>query len=123
MNNAPYALLALFALLFAGCATNDFKVVDALRVGMTREEAQAAIAAYSFKRDQEFDRPLAGWPESDSTLTNLPGRARVAEEETKTTIASAECYPVGHGAFGFGQLFLFYDASGRLVHFYRRQIN
>lgn len=116
-------LPVLSALLLPACTTSDFKVVEALRIGMTKAQAQSTIAAFSFRRDQALDRPVSGWPETDDTFTNLPGRARAAERQAKTKIASAEYYPVGHGVLGFGQLFLFYDENGRLVHFYRRQIN
>lgn len=123
MKTLLLSWLTAGTLLLAGCVSKDFKVVEALRVGMTKQEAQSTIAAFSYQSHDALERPVAGWPESDSTLTNLPGRARTVEAETKTTIASAEYYPVGHGMLGFGQLFLFYDASGRLVHFYRHQIN
>jgi len=115
-------LLALCALLFSGCVTKDFKVVDALRTGMTKEEAKATIASFGFERRQILDRPAAGWM-SDGTFTNLPSRARVAEERAKKKIVTAEYYPVGHGLFGAGQLFLFYGEDGCLVDFYRYQIN
>lgn len=122
MNITNNVLVACATLLLCGCLTNDFKVVDALRCGMTKEEAQATITGFSFQRSQVLYRPETGWA-SEKTFTNLPGRAQIAEEETKVRIATAEYYPVGHGMFGFGQLFLFYDEGGRLVSFYRRQIN
>jgi hypothetical protein len=106
-----------------GSADNDFKVVDALRIGMTRNEASATIAAFSFHLEQSADRPSAGWPESDRTFTDLPGRARTEEVRLGRRINVAECYPVSHGLLGFGELFLFYGDDGRLAHFYRRQIN
>ncbi len=110
------------AILFGGCSTNDFKVVDALRVGFTKEEAKATIAAYGFERAQILKRPSSGWT-SDGTFTNLPARAHAIEERSKQKIATAEYYPVGHGLLGAGQLFLFYGEDGRLMNFYRRQIN
>jgi hypothetical protein len=122
MKPAIKAILALCLLLFGGCVTKDFKVVDALRAGMTQEEAKATIASFGFERGQIIERPAAGWA-SDGTFTSLPSRARVAEERSKRKIATAEYYPVGHGLFGAGQLFLFYGEDRRLVDFYRYQIN
>ncbi len=115
-------VLVFSALLFGGCTTNDFKVVEALRVGLTKEEAKATIASYGFDRAQMLERPASGWT-SDGTFTNLPSRAHATEERSKQKIATAEYYPVGHGLLGAGQLFLFYGEDGRLVNFYRRQIN
>jgi hypothetical protein len=115
-------LLIFCALVFSGCVTKDFKVVDALRAGLTKEEAKATIASFGFERSQVLERPASGWA-SEGTFTNLPSRARVAEERSKKTIATAEYYPVGHGLLGAGQLFLFYGEDGRLVDFYRYQIN
>jgi len=115
-------LVAFLALLVSGCVTSDFKVVDALRAGLTKEEAKATIASFGFERSQIIERPASGWI-SDGTFTNPSSRAHVVEERTKTKIATAEYYPVGHGLFGAGQLFLFYDEGGRLVDFYRYQIN
>jgi hypothetical protein len=121
--NLPLKLIFIFsALLFSGCATNDFKVVDALRVGITKEEANATIATHGFERSQTLERPASGWI-SDGTFTNLPSRARAVEERSHQKIVTAEYYPVGHGLFGAGQLFLFYGEDGRLVNFYRYQIN
>ena len=116
-------LLLLGALILPGCVTNDFKVVDALHTGMSKEEAHATIASFSFQREQALVRPKSGWPESEHTFTDLPGRAHAAESQLKKMISSAEYYPVGHGLFGFGQLFLFYDEQDRVASFYRRQIN
>jgi hypothetical protein len=90
---------------------------------MSRSQAQEIIASFGFGRKQELERPLEGWPESDKTFTNLPGRAHAMEKQLQQRVATAEYYPVGHGLLGSGQLFLFYDADGRLIDFYRRQIN
>jgi len=122
MRFAVTVLVLLGTLLAGSCVTKDFKVVDALRAGMTKEEAKVTIASFGFQRSQALDRPASGW-KSDGTFTNLPSRAHVAEDRSKKTIAAAEYYPVGHGLFGAGQLFLFYDEGGRLVEFYRYQIN
>jgi hypothetical protein len=122
MKISAKLFLAFLALMVGGCVTKDFKVVDALRAGLTKEEAKATIASFGFERSQALERPASGWA-SDGTFTNLPSRAHVVEERTKRKIVTAEYYPVGHGLFGAGQLFLFYDEGGRLVDFYRYQIN
>ena len=107
-----------------GCGeSNDFKVVDELSEGMTREQAGKTIESYGFRRELSLSRPAAGWPHTDESFDELPVRAKQVEEELSTTIEYAEYYPVHHGLLGFGQLFLFYDESGRLVKHYRRQIN
>ena len=110
-------------LALAGCVTDDFRVVDALHEGMTKEQAGETIAAYGFVLETALDRPAAGWPESDGSFENLPGRARRVEEDVDAIIPYAECYPVGHGMLGFGLLYLFYDESGRLARYYRWQVN
>ena len=111
------------ALALIGCVTDDFKVVDALSEGMTKEQAAKTIASYGFRLESSLNRPEEGWVDEGESFTNLPGRARRVEEELNTVIAVAEYYPVHHGLLGFGQLFLFYDGSERLVKYYRRQIN
>jgi hypothetical protein len=118
---SPLPLAAL--LLLAGCVTADFKVVDALRFGMTADEARATIASFSFERESALERPDSGWPAADGSFTDLAGRARAREVKLQVIIQRAEYYPVHHGLLGFGQLFLFYDDRGRLVDFYRHQIN
>jgi hypothetical protein len=115
-------LVVCGALLLSSCDTRDFKVVDALRTGMTREEARATIASFSFQRDKALDRPESGWV-SDQTSLDLPRQAREVEEKLSKTISTVEYYPVHHGLLGFADLLLFYDESGHLVHFYRDQIN
>ena len=116
-------LLVLMMALLPACVTNDFKVVAALRVGMTQDEARSTIASFGFQRDEALSRPESGWPESGKDFTNLPVRAHWIEREQKARVAIAEYYPVQHGLLGFGQLFLFYGTDGRLMKFYRRQIN
>jgi hypothetical protein len=119
----PVPLLVAFGMLIlSSCDTKDFIVLDALHAGMSQKEARATIASFSFQRDKFLDRPSSGWA-SDQTSTDLPGRARAVEERLSKRIATVEYYPVHHGLFGFGLLFLFYDGEGRLVHFYRHQIN
>ena len=111
------------ALTLVGCVTNDFKVVDALSVGMSDGKAKETIESYGFQREERINRPDEGWPEPDGSFLDLPGRAHWAEKELNTVIEFAEYYPVGHGLLGYGQLFLFYDEAGQLVKYYRRQIN
>jgi hypothetical protein len=115
-------LFAAVLFVVAGCKTNDFKVVDALRVGMSQDEARATISAHGFERREFLTRPTKGWP-SVQTVMGLPRRAAAVEERRRTTVESAEYYPVHHGLLGFGELFLFYDSDGRLLEFYRHQIN
>lgn len=122
MKTSAKLLFAFLTLLISGCVTKDFKVVDALRAGLTKEEAKGTIASFGFERSEILERPADGWV-SDGTFTNLPSRAHFVEERTKKKIVTAEYYPVGHGMFGAGQLFLFYDESGHLIEFYRYQIN
>ena len=111
------------AFILAGCATNDFKVVDALSVGMSDEQAKESIESYGFQREARINRPDEGWPDTDDSFTDLPGRAHSVEKELNTVIECAEHYPVGHGLLGAGDLFLFYDETGHLVKYYRRHIN
>ena len=121
-RNPLLSLLAFALLIAAGCKTNDFKVVDALHKGMSQEEARATISAYGFERREFLTRPRDGWS-SVQTIMNLPKRAAAVEESHRLSVGSAEYYPVGHGLMGFGELFLFYNLEGRLVEFYRHNIN
>lgn len=117
------AVLLVVVLGLAGCATpNDFKVVEALHVGMTRAEAEQAIQQYGFKRQEAVVRPSGGWTNIQTSM-NLPERAAAVELRRGLVIERAEYYPVFHGMLGYGQLFLFYDAGERLVEFYRVNIN
>ena len=111
------------AFTLVGCVTNDFKVVDALSVGMSDEQAKETIQSYGFQREERINRPDEGWPDPDNSFVDLPGRAQSVEKELNTVIECAEYYPVGHGLLGYGQLFLFYDETGHLVKCYRRQVN
>ena len=90
---------------------------------MTQAEAQETIASFGFKRDLLKDRPADGWPAKDGTFANVSGRALAVEKRVEQKVESAELYPVGHGLLGFGLLYLFYGSDGRLIHFYRYQIN
>ena len=67
-------------------------------------------------------RPGDGWSGAQTTM-DLPKRAAAVEERLQRRIGSAEYNPVTHGFLGFGKLFLFYDENGRLVEFYRININ
>lgn len=114
----------LFAFALSGCVTNDFKVVDALRVGMTPEEAEATIKSYGFTRTEAIDRPDGGWPTEAKTFIGAVGwRAGRQEAHTGKRVRRVEYYPVTHGLLGFGELFLFYGDDGKLMDFYRHQIN
>ena len=118
-----HSIFLMLAIILSGCVTtNDFKVVDALQIGMSREEVKATIFSYGFQLEEVLSRPSLGWV-GDDTFTNLPGRAKYAEERAGKNVKIAEYYPVGHGILGFGQLFVFYDNEEKVVEFYRRQIN
>ena len=116
-------VLAICALMFAGCSSNDFKVVDALHTGMTREEAKATIQSYGFRLEESFSRPADGWPRERKTFTATEWRAGREEERVGKHVMSVELYPVGHGLLGAGLLFLFYGEDGSLMNFYRYQVN
>jgi hypothetical protein len=117
-----FSTLLLLAAL-AGCATNDFKVVEALQPGITQPEAQQRIATYGFKRDLALVRPEGGWPSHSEVAFNLPDRAAAVESRRHAQVSAVESYPVSHGLLGFGHLLLFYGPDGRLLEFYRHQIN
>lgn len=116
-------LTPFFFLVLGGCVTNDFKVVEALKEGITQAEAKEIITSYGFTIEQSITRPEKGWPDTDESFVNLPGRVKRIEEEKRSIVSKAEYYPVSHGMVGFGQLFLFYDEEGKLLYHYRRQIN
>jgi hypothetical protein len=118
----PFIFLCALGLL-CGCVSADFKVVDALRTGMTEAEAQSAIASFGFQRNEHLIRPPNGWPAERGDFTALAWRAGMIETQKNQIVAIAEYYPVHHGFVGAGQLFLFYDANGKLLEFYRYQIN
>lgn len=122
MMNIRYGIL-LIAFFISGCATNDFKVVDALRIGMNAGEAQETIHAYGFQLEQSMERPALGWPNANTALGDLAGRAGATEMRLGRRILRAEYYPVFHGLLGFGELYLFYSEDDQLVEFYRHQIN
>jgi len=117
-----HAILILITALGAGCVTNDFKVVDALRPGLSHSEAADIIAGYGFEKESATDRPRQGW-QRDGTFENLGGRAAAVEQKLQQPVSAVELYPVHHGVLGYGLLFLFYGADERLLHFYRYQIN
>lgn len=120
---STYAVFLVAVLGLVGCATpNDFKVVDALHSGMTRAEAEQTIQQHGFTRQETVVRPSGGWTNIQTTM-HLPERAAAVELRRGLEIQRADYYPVYHGMFGFGELFLFYDAGERLVEFYRVNIN
>jgi len=116
-------LLASMVFLLGGCVTNDFKVVEALKLGMSPEEAQATIKSFGFTLAQSLPRPARGWPAERKTFEATGWRAGEEEARTGQRVSLVEYYPVGHGLMGAGQLFLFYGDDGRLINFYRYQIN
>lgn len=109
--------------LLVGCVTADFKVVDALRRGMSQAEAQTTIASYGFQREESLSRSESGWPVKRRSSRDLAWRAVLEEHRLKERISLAEYYPVYHGMRGFGELFLFYGEDGKLFSYYRHQIN
>ncbi len=115
-------LLLLATLTLSACVTNDFKVVDALQVGMSPEQAQSTIASFGFERKEVRQRPADGWPETEAGRP-MSVRAFHAEKELGQRIEAIEYYPVYHGLLGFGELYLFYDENQHLAKFYRYQIN
>ena len=115
--------LLLASLGLSACVTNDFKVVDALQVGMTEEQARSTIASYGFDRNEVLQRPESGWSETYIDWVDMAARAHHAEKQLGQRVSKVEYYPVFHGILGYGQLFLFYDEDRRLATFYRRQIN
>ena len=123
MKRNRFILIAAFAFILAGCTTADFKVVDAIKPGMSAAEAKAVINSYGFEIGKSEVRPAQGWPSEREDFTALGWRAGQAEKRLSTHITLSEYYPVGHGLLGAGQLFLFYGEDGRLVDFYRYQIN
>jgi hypothetical protein len=123
MKLAAKLLISVALVFLGGCVTNDFKVVDALKLGMTQQEAQATIKSFGFSLAQSLPRPATGWPADRNTFDATDWRAGREEARTGKQVSLVEYYPVGHGFLGAGQLFLFYGEDGRLAHFYRYQIN
>jgi hypothetical protein len=123
MKSHRLIAFVIFALLLSGCTTSDYKVVDAIKPEMTALEAKAVINSYGFEIGKSEIRPTKGWPSEREDFTALGWRAGQAEQKLSKRIALAEYYPVGHGMFGAGQLFLFYSEDGRLLDYYRYQIN
>lgn len=122
-TSLPRLLIFAVVLLVGGCVTNDFKVVDALKIGMSQDEAQTVIRAYGFSRAETLQRPAGGWPSERKAFVATDWRAGREESRAGQRISKVDFYPVGHGLFGAGQLFLFFGEDGRLVNFYRYQIN
>ena len=116
-------VLACSVFVVAGCVTKDFKVVDALHLGMSPDEAKSVIQAYGFQMAESLDRPAEGWPQEKETFVDARWRAGREEVRADKRVSRVEFYPVGHGLLGAGQLFLFYGEDGRLMNFYRYQIN
>jgi hypothetical protein len=115
--------LYLGILLVTGCVTADFKVVDALRPGMSQAEAQRTIASFGFQRGEALTRSESGWPTELQSNSGLAKRAAYEENRLQEKISAAEFYPVHHGMLGYGELFLFYGVDGKLRSYYRHQIN
>ena len=123
MKGAFRILLSAALLLLAGCVTNDFKVVDSLKAGMTPQEAQETIKSFGFTLSKSLPRPAAGWPAERKAFDATDWRAGREEARTGKPVSLVEYYPVGHGMLGAGELFLFYGDDGQLASFYRHQIN
>jgi hypothetical protein len=117
-----FLLVSVVVCSLLGCITNDFEVLDALQVGMTQADAKGTMASHGFPGHTTEIRPAGGWV-ATKTFEDLPGRALAVERKLQTTIETGEAYPVGHGLLGAGVVYLFYGTDGRLVHFYRWQIN
>lgn len=117
------AVILVAALCSTGCVTNDFKVVDALHKGMSREEADTVINSYGFKLGETWTRPAEGWTDDSHSHKKPHLRAQSVEAQFRTRVERLDYYPVQHGILGFGWLFLFYDEGEVLIDFYRHQIN
>jgi len=68
-------------------------------------------------------RPAQGWPSERDDFPGLGQRAGFKEKQLSKRILMSEYYPVQHGLFGYGELYLYYGEDGRLLDFYRYQIN
>ena len=118
-----YVALLIAAALCASCVTNDFRVVDLLKPGMTQIEAFGVITSFGFERRAVVNRPVDGWATTGGRYDDIQGRASDVEQRLKQEIRVAEMYPVGHGLLGSGLLYLFYGQDGKLREHYRYQIN
>jgi hypothetical protein len=118
-----HAALLIIAALCASCVTNDFRVVEALKSGMSQVEAADVVTSFGFERLTVVNRPVDGWATKDDTPANIHGRASAIEQRLHQEVRVAEMYPVGHGSLGVGFLYLFYGPDGRLLEHYRHQIN
>ena len=123
LEKYPVCLLVILLIFVSGCTTNDFLVVEALKKGMTRSETRKTVERFGFTLNQSVLRPKSGWPSTRSNSIALPLRAKLKEDELGCRITEADYFPVGHGMFGIGFLFVFYDSNGRILDFYRHQVN
>src|SRR4051812_27285092 len=69
------SLMLVAVALLGGCATNDFRVVGALRPGMTPQEAQGTITSFGFNLARSLPRPATGWPVERKTFDATDWRA------------------------------------------------
>src|SRR5689334_3974102 len=107
-----HALLLVLAALCTSCVTNDFRVVDELKPGMTQAEASEVIRSLGFERRADVSRPQNGWQTTDHAFGDITGRASDVEQRRQQEVRVVELYPVGHGLLGFGLLYLFYGPDG-----------
>ena len=117
-----FLLLLLSIVCLTGCKTNDFRIVEEIQKGMSKETVHSKCSAYGFESRERLIRPDEGWS-AIKTFMDLPEQAAAIEKQLNITVKSAEYYPVTHGVFGYGQLFVFYDEKDQVVDFYRVQIN
>lgn len=121
MRNS-FLLLLLSIVCLVGCKTNDFRIVEDIQKGMSKETVHSKCSSYGFKSRERLIRPDQGWSAIQSIM-GLPEKAEAIEKQLHGVVKSAEYYPVTHGFLGFGELYVFYDDKDQVVDFYRIQIN
>ena len=123
MNSYKHIFIVTLALSLSGCATNDFKVLDALHPGMTRAEATSTVESFSFSIFASAIRPIDGWTDSVKHKLDIYWWAQWAEDKMQEPVERVDLFPVGHGILGMGELYLFYNNTDHLIYFYRLNIN
>lgn len=109
--------LPLLLLLLTACSSNTYKVVDALKPGMTPDEARTAIQSYGFTQATSLTRPADGWPKAPESFVSPGWKAGQMETRIGKQVHRVEYYPLAEGAV---QLFLFYSEEGRLLTYHRQ---